>query len=353
MFSSGFVCYPSQFNQNYNTNPIKVSNGLYTTLLAPFRGSKGSAKMINHIKIAMIRTFLNNSTIRQQQALAPTIDGAYPAFAKKQGFTPSNVELSDGTKAYWFGNKDAEKILLWFHGGGYNMPPDPGHLIYVNELTSSTNGKVASLMLSYALAPHEVYPYQLRQAVELVRYVCTELKRKPQNVTIAGDSAGANLANGVLSHLLHPHPEIPALHFAPGEKLGAAILLCPWASFQTDWPSVKYNAKSDFVGAKPANYWSKSFLGGKKSDAYSEPLLAEQEWWNGLDGVVEEILIVGGGGEVLLDVIKELGRRFELAHGKVTMVIAEGEWHDKPVTIVLGMGGESSEVIKSYVNARL
>jgi len=330
-----------------------VSNGLQTTFTALFRGSNGSAKYLNHVKIAIIRSFLNNSTIRQQQALAPTIDEAYPVFAKKKGFAPSNVELSDGTKAYLFGNKDAEKFILWFHGGGYNMPPDPGHLVYINELQKSAGSKVAILMLSYALAPHEIYPYQLRQAVELVRYVCTELKRKPQNVSIAGDSAGANLAIGILSHVLHPHPEIPALRFEPGQKLGAAILLAPWASFRIDYPSATYNARKDFVSAISANRWSSSFVGGKKTDEYNQPLSAEPDWWKGLEGVVEEILILGGSHELLVDVIREMDARFEAMHSKVTLVIAEGEWHDRPVSSALGMGGELSEAIKSYVKARL
>ena len=292
-------------------------------------------------------------TVRHAQALIPTLDEAYPPFARKHGFQPSNVELADGTKAYWFGNKEAEKVILWFHGGGYNLPPDPGHLTFVNDLANATGGKVGILMLSYALAPHEVYPYQLRQAVELVRYVCMELKRKPHNVSIAGDSAGANLSIGVLSHLIHPHPEIPPLHFREGEKLGAAILLAPWASFRTDWPSNATNARKDIVSIPINNLWSGSFLGGSKRDAYNEPLSAEPSWWKGLDGVVEEILIVAGGDEVLVDSIRELARRFESVHGKVTKVVAESEWHDRPVNEFMGGGGVQSEVIKGFVKARL
>ena len=301
----------------------------------------------------MIRTVLEGTTVRQQQAFLPSFDDAYPAFAKKEGFTPSHVELADGTKAYWFGNKDAEKVILWFHGGGYNLPPEEGHLIFSKELTEVAGGKVAVLMLSYTLAPHEVYPYQLRQAVELVRYVFTELKRRPQDISFAGDSAGGNLAIGVISHILHPHPQIPPLELPQGERLAAAILLCPWASFGTDWSSMNYNAQSDYLSAYAGNMWSSSFLGGQRSDGYAEPLVAEPEWWKGLDGVVEEVMILGGGGEVILDSIKELARRLEAVHPKVTTVVAEGEWHDRPIVTALGMGGGQSDAIKSFVKSRL
>ena len=332
------------------TDKTTVSNGLYTSITGPFRGSNGSAKYINHIKLSMTRTFLNNSTVRQQQTIAPSTDEAYPHFAKTYGFQPSKVELSDGTKAYWFGNREAEKVILWFHGGGYNLHPDPGHLLYLNSLASEGIGV---LMLAYTLAPQEVYPHQLRQAVELLRHVITKLDRHPQNVTVAGDSAGGNLALGVLSHLMHPHPEITPLRLPHNQKLNSAILLAPWVSLNTDWPSNTYNASKDLVTIPASGIWSSSFLGGKPRDAYNEPLSVDPSWWEGLDGVVEEILIVGGADEVLVDSIREFGKIVERVHGKVTTVIAEGEWHNMPVIFSMGMGGQQSEVIERFVKSRL
>lgn len=166
------------------------------------------------------------------------------------------------------------------------------------------------MLLGYTLVPHGTYPVQLREGVELLRYTITELKKKPENVSIGGDSAGANLAIGVLSHLIHPHPEIEPLHLET--NLGAAILLAAWASFRTDWPSVTYNAKKDIVLASTGDKWSESFLGGKESDGYSEPLSVDEGWWKGLDGVVRDIMVVGGSDEILVDCIRELARRFEV-----------------------------------------
>ena len=162
-------------------------------------------------------------------------------------------------------------------------------------------------MLSYTLAPHAVYPTQLRQAVELLRYTITDLERKPENVAIGGDSAGGNLAAGVLAHMLHPHPDLKPLDV--GGKLGGAILLAPWASFATHWPSSKKNANKDLVTVYCSDKWSQAFLGGQKGDGYSEPLVAEEGWWNGLEDVVREILVCGGADELLADVIREFGKR--------------------------------------------
>lgn len=161
-------------------------------------------------------------------------------------------------------------------------------------------------MLSYTLAPHATYPHQLRQAVELLRYTLTELKHSPSDVSIAGDSAGANLALGLLSHLLHPHPEIPSLELSA--PLATAILLAPWSSFRTDWPSTTYNSQKDVVGPYANDMWYKSFLGGRPRDAYNEPLSAAEGWWGNLEGKVREILVCGGSDEVLVDSIRELNK---------------------------------------------
>ena len=50
------------------------------------------------------------------------MDEMYPAYAKKQGFKPESITLSDGTKAHWVGNKDAEKVVIWFHGLSFPFP---------------------------------------------------------------------------------------------------------------------------------------------------------------------------------------------------------------------------------------
>ena len=138
-----------------------------------------------------------------------------------------------------------------------------------------------------------------------------DLNRKPENVTLAGDSAGANLTIGVLSHMMHPHEDLPPLELDGGAKLTAVILLAAWCSFRTDWPSSQYNAKKDLVSPSVGNRWSGSFLAGKEKDAYNEPLSAPLGWWNGLKDVVEEIFIAGGGDEILVDPIRELGRQYK------------------------------------------
>lgn len=145
----------------------------------------------------------------------------------------------------------------------------------------------------------------------------SNLHLKPENISIGGDSAGANLAIGVLSHLMHPHKDITPLELEGGVRLGAAILLAPWCTFRMDYPSRTYNENKDLVPPAAGDRWSESFLGGKDRDAYNEPLSAPEDWWNGLEGMVREILICGGADEILVDPIRELGEKYKVCGGLV------------------------------------
>lgn len=81
-----------------------------------------------------------------------------------------------------------------------------------------------------------------------------------KQIVLAGDSAGGNMSLALLSHLLHPNPEVkPRIEL--NEPLAGAVLISPWVKFATDDDSVKRNATSDMVTPQAANRWSSLFLG--------------------------------------------------------------------------------------------
>ncbi len=201
-------------------------------------------------------------------------------------------------------------FLPFLPGGGYNLPASPGHLDFCADINAATGADVTVLFLGYTLAPHARYPQQLTQGVELLRHLINDLNRKPENIIIGGDSAGANLLLGILSHISHPHPAIAPLELSA--PLRGVVLLGPWTSFDTEgWESVKYNKYKDAVTPRSANLWSSNFLGGKPRDQYNEPMVAEAEWWRGLR--VEEVLVVAGGDEVLLDSTKAFEGKLQVS----------------------------------------
>lgn len=167
---------------------------------------------------------------------------------------------------------------------------------------------IAILVLSYTLMPHAVYPTQIGQGVEILRYVLNETPRKPSNVIIGGDSAGGNMTAAVLSHLSHPHKSIQPLELS--EPLRGAFMIAPWVSFSADFPSITSNQYRDSVTNVTINQWSDMYLNGKPSDNYTEALLAPEEWWKGV--MAQEVLILAGSDEILRDSIKEFAKKFEV-----------------------------------------
>ena len=65
--------------------------------------------------------------------------------------------------------------------------------------------------------------------------------------------------------------------------------------------------------SRPLSRWATAYLNSTSpfaGDAYSEPVLASSEWWEPVADVVEEVLIWGGGNEILIDGIEAgLARR--------------------------------------------
>lgn len=172
---------------------------------------------------------------------------------------------------------------------------------------------VATLLIEYTLVPGAIHPTQLKEASAVLAHLLT--LRKPGNIIISGDSAGGNLALALLSHLLHPHPEVAAVKVEAA--LGGALLYSPWVGFSTEYPSFD-NATLDVMSPLALRKWSAMFLGKANpanpeadpgpitGDAYTEACKNPASWWEGMHNICRDIFICYGGDEVLADAIEEL-----------------------------------------------
>ena len=199
-------------------------------------------------------------------------------------------------------------------GGGFSLDGDDTHINFWHTVQSdlkTSNTDIAILFLEYTLVPHATYPSPIREAVEAVEYVLTDLQRPVSDIILAGDSAGGNMAVGVLSHIMHPLSDIPELKLSEGEKLKALVLVAPWVSFRTDWPSEKRNRYKDLVSAYAGNKWSTDYLAGKETTPYAEAILAPADWWK--DSKVDQLLAVAGEDELLVDPIREWFEKYKVS----------------------------------------
>lgn len=244
------------------------------------------------------------------------------------------------------------------------MPCTAGLVLWLDDLQKSLGPDVSALLLTYDLAPEAKYPTQLKQAVELMRYLVETKGRDPSDLILGGDSAGGNLILGLLSHIAHPHPEIASLSLP--SKIHAALLISPWCSLtQTNTPAFITNAERDMFDARTLSRWATAFLGTSDpfvGDFYNEPVLAPPEWWEPVADVVGEVMIWAGGNEVLKDGIEAFSKRFTKGFGAkgglVNTVITPKACHEEMIVErILGYQGDSGtgshEVVESWVRAKL
>ncbi|RDH35516.1 hypothetical protein BDQ94DRAFT_158302 [Aspergillus welwitschiae] len=181
----------------------------------------------------------------------------------------------------------------------------------------------ARLLEAWARCTHTTLN-KMKQAVALLQYVIEDLGKRPSDIVLLGDSAGAHLILSVLSHLAHPHPHIPPLLLR--ENLAGALLLSLWmGESRTDYDSCRRNASRDLASLKLLIHWADMFLGDTEFDNYNKPAGAPGGWWRDLP--VEEIFIGVGGHEILYDSIIKTARKIKAEHTGVTIGIAHLEVH--------------------------
>lgn len=83
--------------------------------------------------------------------------------------------------------------------------------------------------------------------------------------------------------------------------------------------SLTRNEHNDIIHRQNMSKWSALFLGDAPRDPYNEPLTAASEWWDGVP--VDEILIVAGAHDILVDDIKAMAIKLEVGLEKPKTIL--------------------------------
>lgn len=235
------------------------------------------------------------------------------------------------------------------------MPSNLGYFKFFTNVIKSAKaaGKdLAVFAITYDLAPAAIYPTQLTQCAEGVRYILGTGKWKPGQVFLGGDSAGGNLAIGVLSHLAHPHPHIKKIDIK--EQLGGTVVIAPWAWLDEEQSRIPRYDGGDIVSPPISLPWSRSYLGGQQRDNYTDPMEAPVDWFKAFP--VDKILVIGGGNEIMLPLIEQFGDWLKQGLPETEVFIGEGEAHVAPVyNILVGDNSETKQgrKLKIWLNELL
>jgi acetyl esterase len=178
---TSFLLFPMKRFPKNETALLERSRSLYSTSL-------------NFVTQKLLYKFPQLKSIRH-------VDRVIPAKYVSENGVLSNITL----RIYNFAEngEQLKKVLVWYHGGGWvlgSMDGDHG-----TALRWAHYSDFVVVNVDYRLAPEHIFPaaiYDAYQAFEWVRDNIREFGGNPEQIFVAGESAGGNLATAVTSKYL-------------------------------------------------------------------------------------------------------------------------------------------------------
>ncbi|PSN60386.1 alpha/beta-hydrolase [Corynespora cassiicola Philippines] len=299
----------------------------YTMITAIFRDRETTRSYKHEVRNRTMRYILSTVPIYQMPEISPNTADQITKYCSDNGvpLQTEDVPGSSGAKIHWLHRNGADRVIFYCHGGAFSLPITKGHIKFVLScreklMSSCSNATIA--LLQYDLAPEAGFPTQYKQAVEAFNSVLSQ-GFKPENIILAGDSAGGHLSLALLSLIKHPLPQVPTP--ALDGPIGGLIAISPWTSFSSDSASFKECAQYDIVFAEQMHWWADSWISPDKRNSYCEMAKADHTWWTGLP--IKRALVVAGGHELFRDDVRHLGEQLGKAVPHTTTVVCPKQIH--------------------------
>jgi epsilon-lactone hydrolase len=200
------------------------------------------------------------------------------------------------------------RAVLCFHGGGYIVGSPETHQGLANRLALDTGLSV--WLPDYRLAPEHAFP----AAWEDADWVWDALMAQgymPQDVVLAGESAGGGLCFALLARLC-----------TASTPPAAVVAFSPWVDLTGGCPSLVSNAERDpLLPAEAFATLTHHVLGGHAADdPRASPLFAE------FPGC-PPVLLQASEVEIICDDSTRLAERLQSFGGKVTLHLSPNTPH--------------------------
>lgn len=215
-----------------------------------------------------------------------------------------------GVRVDWIQPEDqiTDRVLIYLHGGAYVIGSPDSHRAITTHLARDAEAVVVAV--DYRLAPEHPYPAALDDVIA----VYAELLRsyRPEQISLIGDSAGANLALVTAIALRDRGLPLP----------DSIALIAPWVDMTGSGDSIRRRAARDPMLRASWIAAAASHLGGSiaPADPRLSPLFADLS-------SLPRMLIHVGSEEILFDDAQRLHARATAAGVPTTLKVWEGQWH--------------------------
>jgi len=172
---------------------------------------------------ALLKSLPRPTNWAERRDRIDTVASAY-GVAGDITFEPARIGACDAEWSIAPGS-DQNRVLLYFHGGGYCSGSIRSHRGMVSE--AGRAAKVRTLALAYRLAPEDPFPAALDDALAAYDHLLAQ-GYAADRIAIGGDSAGGGLAVATLVSLRDSGRPLPA----------CAWLVSPWADLEMTGKSI-------------------------------------------------------------------------------------------------------------------
>lgn len=161
----------------------------------------------------------------------------YTYLTDRFGAAPGDAVFEPATlgpiKGEWvrLGASSKQRLVLYFHGGGYVAGSPQTHRPLVARLVQAAEATAFSL--DYRLAPEFGFPACVRDGIDAYRHIIAK-GISPQSVMLAGDGSGGGLAFAVLLAIRNANLPMPA----------GCVAMSPWADLSLSGWSILQNEKA-------------------------------------------------------------------------------------------------------------
>ena len=188
------------------------------------------AQLEKVVELLSARERPENPTVEDSRVgfekLARVVGGKTPANARQvdAGGVPSELVSSD--------EASDQTAVLYLHGGGYVIGSPKTHRELARRLSTASHAQV--LVIDYRLAPENLFPAAVEDAVSAYRWLLSE-GYAPEKLSIAGDSAGGGLTAATLVSIRDQGLPLPA----------CGVCLSPWVDMESLGDSMTSRADRD------------------------------------------------------------------------------------------------------------
>ena len=203
---------------------------------------------------------------------------------------------------------DPTHVLLYLHGGGYISGSPHTYRMLIAEIARVTQMRV--LAPDYRLAPENPYPAAVEDA-QTAYFWLLEQGIAPENIVVAGDSAGGGLTVALMLTLRESGAPLPA----------CGVCLSPWFDLTMAGESIRANAGLDYLNEHMIRAAVQMYI--QDHDPH-EPLISPL--YADLHGL-PPLLIQAGTVDLLFDDAKRFAQRAKAAGVDITLELAENMVH--------------------------